>query len=120
MLTAFKANGGKEWARTHAVGTGPFKLAEFKRDTLIKYERNNDYWRKGFPLLDGIEIRFVPEPMTASMMLQSKEADVSFDGLGVKNVVDLQQKGLKVNWYWACSSPSAIRSIRNHHTPIEA
>ncbi len=96
--TAFKAGGGKEWARTHAVGTGPFKLVDFKRDTSIKYERNNDYWRKGFPLLDGIEIRFVPDPMTASMMLQSKQADVCLDGLSVKNVLDLQQKGLKVIW----------------------
>jgi peptide/nickel transport system substrate-binding protein len=96
--TAFKVNGGKDWARTHAVGTGPFKLVDFKRDASIRYTRNDNYWRKGYPLLDGIEMRFVPEPMTQLMMLQSKEADASLDGLGVKNVVDLQQKGLKVNW----------------------
>jgi peptide/nickel transport system substrate-binding protein len=41
--TAFKNNGGKEWARLHPVGTGPFKLAAFQRDTLIRYERNENY-----------------------------------------------------------------------------
>ena len=96
--TAFKANGGKEWARTHPVGTGPFKLVDFKRDASIRYERNNDYWRKGYPLLDAIEIRFVPDPMTASMMVESKETDAWLDVSTMRNVLDLQQKGLKVNW----------------------
>jgi peptide/nickel transport system substrate-binding protein len=96
--TAFKANGGKEWARTHPVGTGPFKLADFKRDTSIRYERNNDYWRKGYPLLDAIEIRFVPDPITASMMMESKEADAWLDVSNMRTVLDLQQKGFKINW----------------------
>jgi peptide/nickel transport system substrate-binding protein len=96
--TAFKANGGKEWARTHAVGTGPFKLIDFKRDTLIRYEKNSDYWRKDYPLLDAVEIRFVPDPMTAAMSIESKEADIWLDVSNVRQVLDLQQKGLKVNW----------------------
>ena len=96
--TAFKTNGGKEWARMHEAGTGPFKLVDFKRDTLIRYERFDGYWRKGFPLLDGMEARFVPDPMTASMMMEAKEADAWQDVWNVKNIVELQQKGLKVNW----------------------
>jgi ABC-type transport system substrate-binding protein len=96
--TAFKANGGKEWARTHAVGTGPFKLVDFKRDTVIRYEKNSEYWRKDYPLLDAIEIRFVPDPMTAAMSIESKEADMWLDVSNVRQVLDLQQKGLKVNW----------------------
>jgi peptide/nickel transport system substrate-binding protein len=60
--TAFeKAGGGdmaksKEWARLNAVGTGAFKISEFQRDTVIKYVKNDNYWRKGMPYLDGIEI----------------------------------------------------------------
>ena len=60
--TAYKANGGKERARTHEAGTGPFKLVDFKRDTFIKYERYDAYWRKGFPLLDGIEVSLSRTP----------------------------------------------------------
>jgi peptide/nickel transport system substrate-binding protein len=121
--TAYTANGGKDWARTHAVGTGPFKLAEFKRDTVIRYERNNNYWRKGYPLLDGIEIRFIPDNNTAAMMMQTKEADVWLDVSDVKNVIALEGKGFKVNWgpgmFWALlpnsndpKSPFANKKVR--------
>jgi peptide/nickel transport system substrate-binding protein len=121
--TAFKVNGGKEWARTHEAGTGPFKLVDFKRDTSIRYERYDGYWRKGFPLLDGIEVRFVPDVMTASMMMEAKEADIWIDTNVVKNILELQQKGLKVNWgpgmLWALlpnssnpKSPYANKKVR--------
>ena len=46
---------GLDWARWHPVGTGPFKFASYERDTKLTYNRNNDYWRKGLPYLDGIE-----------------------------------------------------------------
>ena len=122
--TAFKLNGGKEWARLHAVGTGPFKLVEFKRDSLIRYERNNDYWRKGFPLLDGMEVRFVPDPVTSQMMMEAKEADVWLETSNVKSTLDLEKKGFKVNWgpgmLWALlpsnakdpKSPYANKKVR--------
>ncbi|RUU09765.1 ABC transporter substrate-binding protein, partial [Mesorhizobium sp. M6A.T.Ca.TU.002.02.2.1] len=32
------------WLNEHAVGTGPFKLAEFKRGQRYLLERNDDYW----------------------------------------------------------------------------
>jgi len=122
--TAFQKNGGKEWARFNCVGTGPFKVVEFKRDTLLRYEKNKDYWRKGYPLLDGFEIRCVPDPVTASMMLESKEADMWTDVSNAKHIVDLEQKGLKVNWgpgmFWALlpanakdpKSPYANKKVR--------
>lgn len=121
--TAFNTH-GKEYLRTHAVGTGPFKLVDFQRDTFIKYEKNNDYWRKGLPLLDGVEVRFIPNPMTASMMMESKEADIWLDVQEVKYIVDLEQKGFKINWgpgmLWALlpanakdpKSPYANKKVR--------
>ena len=103
--TAFKNNGGKEWARSHPVGTGPFKLVSFKRDTSIRYERNENYWRKGYPLLDAIEIRLFRDPATALMIMQGKEADSWLEALMMKDALSLEKKGLKVNWgpgmFWA-------------------
>jgi ABC-type oligopeptide transport system substrate-binding subunit len=40
--------------RRRPVGTGPFKLAEFKMNEGIKLTKNPDYWQKGLPYLDGI------------------------------------------------------------------
>lgn len=89
---------GVDWVRKNGVGTGPFKLAEFQRDTLIRYERNDDYWREGYPYLDGIEVRFIPDTMTASAMMEAGEADVWQDVREVENILDLENKGYKVNW----------------------
>jgi ABC-type transport system substrate-binding protein len=89
---------GKEWARKNGIGTGPFKLADFKSDTYIKYVRNDSYWRKGYPLLDAISLDFVPDPITASMKMESREMDIWMDIPNVKMALDLQQKGLKITW----------------------
>ena len=39
--------------RTKPIGTGPFKLAEFKQKEIIKLARNPDYFKKGKPYLDA-------------------------------------------------------------------
>jgi len=92
-----KAGGGnidksKEWARANIVGTGPFKLAEYKRDNYLKFVRNENYWQKGKPYLDGITTHYVPDPVTASAMLQSKEADMWADP-PISDQSDLEKKG---------------------------
>jgi peptide/nickel transport system substrate-binding protein len=82
----------KDWLRSNFVGTGPFKLVEWKRDSHIKWERNKDYWQKDRPYLDGMEIRYVPDPVTASAMFQSKEVDM-WTGVPEKDQLDLEKKG---------------------------
>ncbi|NLN06896.1 MAG: ABC transporter substrate-binding protein [Firmicutes bacterium] len=102
--TAFeKAGGGDreksiEWARRNAVGTGPFKLVEFQRENYIRYERNDDYWREGLPYLDAIEIRYMPDPMTAKASLLAGEADIWLEVNNVEHVKELEEAGFKVNW----------------------
>src|SRR5882724_7432309 len=41
--------------RSHPIGTGPFKLVEFKPNESIKVTRSPYYWKKGRPYLDAIE-----------------------------------------------------------------
>jgi peptide/nickel transport system substrate-binding protein len=50
--------------RIHPIGTGPFKLVEFKPNEYIKVMRNPDYWKKGRPYLDGIEYTIMPNQST--------------------------------------------------------
>ncbi|OGO30434.1 MAG: hypothetical protein A2Z29_05215 [Chloroflexi bacterium RBG_16_56_11] len=102
--TAFeKAGGGdieksKAWARLNAVGTGPFTVSEFQRDVVIKFTRNPNYWQPGKPYLDGIELRYIPDPMVAAATMEAGEADMWFDVSAVQNLLDLQKKGFKINW----------------------
>jgi ABC-type transport system substrate-binding protein len=104
--TAFQKNGGKEWARFNAVGTGPFKQAEFKRDTLVRYVKNENYWRKGYPLLDAIEIRWIPDPVTAMMMIEKKDADA-----GYPNGFDTKMLALEFNRDQAVAVQSYLTAV---------
>jgi ABC-type transport system substrate-binding protein len=55
--------------------------------------KNEDYWQKGKPYLDGIEVRIVPDPVTASALMQAKQADMWGYPVPVKDQVDLGKKG---------------------------
>ena len=89
---------GKEWARTHIVGTGPFVLKEYKRDDHLTWVKNPNYWRKGRPYLDGIEVKFIPESVTARQMMEAKQADVW--GAPAKDMVEMVKKGFKKQASW--------------------
>jgi ABC-type transport system substrate-binding protein len=90
---------GVEWCRTHPVGTGPFKMVEWKRDAYLIWVKNEDYWQKGKPYLDGIDVRYIPDPVTASSMMQAGEADIWLS-VPVKDQAELVKKGLKRQAYW--------------------
>lgn len=60
-------------ANTAPIGTGPFKFARYERGQFVIAERNPDYWRKGFPYLDRIVWRFLPDKATAAAALESGE-----------------------------------------------
>lgn len=90
----------EEWFNSNVVGTGPFRLEEFKRDDHIYWVRNDDYWQEGYPYLDRIEIYSVPEPTTASAMLEAGEvhAWALADAQYSRELVD---KGFVRNEGWA-------------------
>jgi peptide/nickel transport system substrate-binding protein len=96
---AFDAK-GKEGVRWNPVGTGPFKFESFQRDVNIKFVKNKDYWQKGKPYLDAIEMAFVSDPMTMANSLQAGEFD-AFGGDLTSIHYDLLQKGYNVEKYYA-------------------
>jgi peptide/nickel transport system substrate-binding protein len=64
--------------RLHPIGTGPFKFVEFKQNESIKVTRNPDYWRKGRPYLDGIELTIIPNRSTAILAFVAGRFDMTF------------------------------------------
>lgn len=60
---------------TRPVGTGPFTLAEWQRDSFIRLQRFDGYWIKGQPRLREVFIRFVPERAVKVAGLLSGEFD---------------------------------------------
>src|SRR5437763_4664234 len=63
--------------RQNPVGTGPFKLVEFKPNEHIKVTRNPDYWKKDRPYLDGIEYQIIKNVATGSLAFISGKVDMT-------------------------------------------
>ena len=63
--------------RTKPVGTGPFMFGEFRSNELIQLVKNPDYWKKGFPYLDAVEWRIVPNRSTRMLAFTAGEFDMA-------------------------------------------
>ncbi|MSO78615.1 MAG: ABC transporter substrate-binding protein [Acidimicrobiia bacterium] len=50
----------RQTCATNLIGTGPFKFVDWTPGESLEVVRNDNYWRKGLPYLDGIT--FVPSP----------------------------------------------------------
>ncbi len=92
--TAFEKNGA-DWMRNNPVGTGPFKFVSFERDVSYKAVKNPDYWKKGVPYLDAVEILYVGDPLTQKAALQAGDADV-LQTEPAKMAADLETLGFEV------------------------
>jgi peptide/nickel transport system substrate-binding protein len=66
--------------RTTCVGTGPFKLKEWRHGEYIDYVKNPDYFVKGRPYLDGLRYVIVKERGTRTAALQAGQLDVAMPG----------------------------------------
>jgi len=60
------------------VGTGPFQFVEWLRQDRIVLERNPDYWREGFPKVDGIRFINYGDANTALLDFRAGELDFLF------------------------------------------
>jgi peptide/nickel transport system substrate-binding protein len=62
-------------AKTKAVGTGAFKLAEWVQGDHISFVKNTNYWRSNRPYLDGFNVR-VLDPQAALVQLEAGTVDL--------------------------------------------
>jgi peptide/nickel transport system substrate-binding protein len=63
--------------RQKPIGTGPFKVVEFKVNDVIRLEKNKEYWKQGRPYLDGIVFRIMPSAATRSLSFLAGEFDMT-------------------------------------------
>ena len=68
----------KHPANVQAVGSGPFKLSEFKAGEYFILERNENFFRKGRPYLDRYIGRSISDP--SAIMIALKRGDVHSAG----------------------------------------
>ena len=75
---ALKKN-SEDWAITHPVGTGPFMLKDYQPKISLTLVKNTNYWQKGLPYLDGIEILQIPDTMTQILTVKAGQANAIYD-----------------------------------------
>ncbi len=58
------------------VGTGPFKVAAYKKDAEALFLRNENYWQKDKPYLDGMKLQLLVETGTQGAAFAAGQADL--------------------------------------------
>ena len=82
------------------VGTGPFILGEWVKGDQITVIKNPNYWRQGYPKLEKVIFKIMPEAATRVTAIQTSEIDIAprltsddikpLDGAKGINVVNYQ------------------------------
>lgn len=79
------------------MGSGPFKLKEYVRGASIELERNANYWKPGFPYMDGVKYFIIKDDGARAKSIRSDRIDVEFRGMAPAEVEGIQnQMGDKV------------------------
>ena len=64
--------------RTNPIGTGPFKFVSLKQNESITLAKNENYFKKGLPYLDGIEWKIIKSRSTRILAFAAGEFDMTF------------------------------------------
>ena len=65
-----------------AIGTGPFKITEYRIGEEIRYARYQDYHLKGQPAFDELVLRIIPDAVSRSAAFENGEID-TVQGLSI-------------------------------------
>jgi peptide/nickel transport system substrate-binding protein len=70
--------------KTTAVGSGPFKIAEYVPGSHIRYVKHPDYWETGLPHLDEIVLEIEPTEQARAAALRSGQVRYAVLGPGAE------------------------------------
>jgi len=103
--------------KSQPIGTGPFKLAEWKRGDSVTMVKSPDYYLKAIPYLDKVIFKFIPDPSAQLAALRAGDVDVIAYDLSPENAVLLEKdprfKVLKGN-----TTTEVIMAINNSRKPF--
>jgi len=109
------------------VGTGPFRVVEWKNDDCVVLERNEKYWG-GKPNLDGVTFKFITDKNMMTNALRTGEIDIATDltGESIKLVKDdsklvlMETPGLQVSYFYMNMLEGPTKDIKVREAIIRA
>lgn len=114
---------GTDYAKNPAnlapVGTGPFKLVEWKRGSYVRLEKNENYWKKPEPFLDSITYRIMPDASSRAIALESGDVNVATSGeLSSSDIARFKTSGEfqmdSKGWEYFASQALLVINVRNN------
>ena len=84
-----------ETCATNLIGSGPFKLKEWRTNESMTVERNPDYWQEGYPKADEIVFRPVQETQGRMNGLKGGQFDLiqEASSLSILDLKDMAKNG---------------------------
>jgi ABC-type transport system substrate-binding protein len=107
---------GRQDAHLHPTGTGPFKLVKWEPNQIIVLEKNPDYFKKGLPYLDRIELKIIKDGITRATALRAGEVD--FVNYVPKEMVERLSKDPKIQVLRGPDTQSVNVSFNNAKKPF--
>ena len=103
---AMEAAGTPEMLNQQPIGTGPFVFEDYQTDAVIRYSKNENYWKEGEPKVDNLVFAITPDASVRLQRLQAGECHVmpypnpaDIDSIKANPDLDLlQQEGLNVGY----------------------
>ncbi len=80
---------GYAWYKTNVNGTGPFKFVQEQPGAFVEGKRNEDYFVKGLPYLDGFKAVQAPKMSVRLQAIRGDRAAIDFRGFPPKARDDL-------------------------------
>ena len=95
--------------RTQALGTGPFRLREYRPGERIVYERNREYRNRDQPKIDGMVARVIPDEQERAQAVRSGQIDYATFSPQVMSQLqgapDLRLLGTPLAWIGTVAFP---------------
>ena len=76
------------------VGSGPYEMVDYRKGDSIEYKRNENYFKDGLPLLDGIIKYVITDKGRTKAAFETKQVlmgTVGFTGMNVQDYLNLQE-----------------------------
>ncbi|WP_029030290.1 ABC transporter substrate-binding protein [Salinarimonas rosea] len=104
------------------IGTGPFKLQEWRRGSYIHLVRNEDYWKEGLPLLDELYFRIIPDSASRAVAFERGSVDVlrggDVEGFEVRRLSGLPDAQTTTEG-WEMYSPVVFLQMNLREPPFD-
>jgi peptide/nickel transport system substrate-binding protein len=124
---------GDDAFNSKPIGSGPFVLAEWRRDQEVRLVRNERYWRKGLPYLDEVRMNVNTNGNTRVLNIESGTVDVA-DQVPFSQVARINKgnaakvllaPGADINSIWINNNKKPfddplVRQALNYATPVES